>query len=162
MSSHHHHRNEEVMSISLRKVRLTIAAVLELLRVWITVGAIAAPPAGLQTTDLFVGGKDGYYSYRIPALVVSKQGTLLAFCEGRKESTRDDGNIDTLVKRSTDNGQTWSRQQVIWHEQGNTCGNPCAVIDFHTGNVWLLMTWNRGDENLFPIIAQTSKDTRRV
>jgi sialidase-1 len=67
-----------------------------------------------------------------------------------------------LLKRSTDNGRSWSEQQVIWDDVGNTCGNPCPVVDRETGTIWLLMTWNRGDDEERKIIAQTSQDTRRV
>jgi sialidase-1 len=66
------------------------------------------------------------------------------------------------VKRSTDGGRTWSGQQTVWDDQANTCGNPCAVVDQQTGVVWLLMTWNRGDDTEPRIIQQTSHDTRRV
>ncbi|MCF7973915.1 MAG: glycoside hydrolase [Phycisphaerae bacterium] len=111
---------------------------------------------------LYVSGQDGYHTYRIPALVVTNQGTLLAFCEGRKNGRGDSGSIDLLVKRSTDQGQTWSGQQVIWHDADNTCGNPCVVVDRDTGTVWLLSTWNLGRDHEAQIIDQTSQDTRRV
>lgn len=111
---------------------------------------------------LYMKGVDGYDTYRIPVLAVTAQGTVLAFAEGRKLSQSDTGDIDIVLKRSTDNGQTWSPQQLIWDDSGNTCGNPCAVVDRDTGIIWLLMTWNRGDDPESRIIAQTSKDTRRV
>lgn len=113
-------------------------------------------------TDVFVSGKDGYHTYRIPALLVAKNGTLLAFCEGRKNSRRDYGDIDLLLKRSDDGGKTWSNQQVIWDEGTNTCGNPCPVVDQATGTIWLLMTWNRGDDDENAIKKGAGKDTRRV
>ena len=111
---------------------------------------------------LYVSGQDGYDTYRIPALVVTTKGTVLAFCEGRKQGRGDSGDIDLLVKRSENNGRTWSQQQVIWNDSGNTCGNPCAVVDSKTGTIWLLSTWNRGDDHERQIIDQTSQDTRRV
>lgn len=110
----------------------------------------------------FVSGQEGYHTYRIPALAVTTQGTVLAFCEGRKNSQSDTGDIDLLLKRSTDQGATWSEQRVIWDDAGNTCGNPCVVVDRDTNTIWLLMTWNRGDDHEPQIIAQTSRDTRRV
>lgn len=116
----------------------------------------------LQQTDLFTSGTNGYHTYRIPALIVTRKGTLLAFCEGRKKSRSDSGDIDLLLKRSEDAGKTWSRQQVVWDDSGNTCGNPCPVVDQQTGSIWLLMTWNRGDDRESAIKKNTSKDTRRV
>ncbi len=111
---------------------------------------------------IYVAGVGGYDTYRIPALTVTKAGTVLAFCEGRKASRSDTGDIDVLVRRSTDNGRTWSEPQVIWNDAGNTCGNPCAVVDDATGTIWLLLTWNLGEDHEKDIIAQSSKDTRRV
>ena len=123
------------------------------------------PPAvqdGKVGEPLYVSGQDGYHTYRIPALAVTTKGTVLAFCEGRKNSASDTGDIDLLVKRSTDHGRTWSQLHVVWDDAGNTCGNPCAVVERETGTIWLLTTWNRGDDHESQIIAQTSKDTRRV
>ncbi|MHC4505428.1 MAG: hypothetical protein ACYTFI_19160, partial [Planctomycetota bacterium] len=50
-------------------------------------------------TDIFLRHKDGYHTYRIPAMVVTARGTVLLFCEGRKNSRRDGGDIDMLLKR---------------------------------------------------------------
>lgn len=57
-----------------------------------------------QQKNLFVSGTDGYHTYRIPALVRSNDGTILAFCEGRKFGGGDAGHIDLLLKRSFDGG----------------------------------------------------------
>ncbi|MBM3858117.1 MAG: exo-alpha-sialidase [Verrucomicrobia bacterium] len=116
----------------------------------------------LAKTNVFISGQDGYHTYRIPALIVTKRGTLLAFAEGRKNNSSDTGDIDMQLKRSADNGATWSAAQVVWDDAANVCGNPCPVVDRDTGTIWLLMTWNRGDDREKDIIAQKSKDTRRV
>ena len=115
-----------------------------------------------QQHDLFISGQDGYHTYRIPALIVSSNGTLLAFCEGRKNSASDTGDIDLLLKRSTDGGQTWGPLQVIWNDSTNTCGNPCPVLDRHTGTLWLLMTHNAGDMSESRITRQLQFATRTV
>jgi len=117
-----------------------------------------------ETIDqpLFVSGRDGYHTYRIPALAVTTNGTVLTFAEGREKSAGDAGKIDLLVRRSVDNGATWSAQQVVWADGGNTCGNPSPVVDRDTGTVWLLMTWNRGEDHEAQIADGKSKDTRRV
>ncbi|MCW5553577.1 MAG: exo-alpha-sialidase [Verrucomicrobiae bacterium] len=122
----------------------------------------AAARAELQHTDVFVSGQDGYHTYRIPAIVTTTDGTVLAFAEGRKHSASDTGDIDLVLKRSADGGHTWSELSVVWDDGANTCGNPCPVVDRQTGTIWLLLTWNRGDDAEPRIIAQTSKDTRRV
>jgi sialidase-1 len=111
---------------------------------------------------IYVSGEGGYDTYRIPALLLTKEGALLAFCEGRKGGRSDTGDIDMLVKRSEDGGKTWGPQQVVWDDGTNTSGNPCPVVDESTGVIWLLMTWNLGTDHERDIIALKSKDTRRV
>jgi len=120
------------------------------------------PGPGLQLAQAFVSGIGGYHTYRIPALIVSRDGALLAFCEGRKNSRSDTGDIDLLVKRSTDRGKTWSRQRVVWDDEANTCGNPCPVLDRTTGVIWLSMTWNHGEDDEREIMNNVGRDTRRV
>ncbi|MBL9083959.1 MAG: exo-alpha-sialidase, partial [Planctomycetales bacterium] len=103
------------------------------------------------------GVTEGYRAFRIPALVVSNQGTLLAFCEGRKTSLSDDGDIDLVLRRSTDAGRTWGPLQLV-HEDGGdadvTIGNPTAVVDRSTGVVWL--TFNR--ENRRVLVTSSADD----
>lgn len=112
----------------------------------LTLGLIAtaaADPAdldGIEQIDVFTSGADGYHTYRIPAIVVTKQGTLLAFCEGRKSDRRDHGDIDLVLRRSEDLGRTWGPMRIVHEEGGDakvTIGNPCAVVDRETGTVWL-------------------------
>jgi sialidase-1 len=94
---------------------------------------------------LFAAGDGGYHTYRIPALVVSRSGTLLAFCEGRRFSSSDAGQIDLLLRRSADGGRTFNEQQIIASEPGWTCGNPAPVVDRQTGAIWLLFSKNAQD-----------------
>jgi sialidase-1 len=113
-------------------------------------GEAAGQPATqpVEQTDLFVGGKGGYHTYRIPALIVTAKGTVLAFCEGRKTSRNDYGDIDLMLRRSTDGGKTWSDQTVVYEEGGTatiTIGNPCPVVDEATGAIWLPFCRNNRD-----------------
>jgi len=57
--------------------------------------------------DVFTAGAEGYHTYRIPALITAKDGTLLAICEGRKTGRGDHGDVDLVQMRSTDGGKTW-------------------------------------------------------
>ncbi len=118
--------------------------------------------AGMRSVQAFVSGTDGYHTYRIPALIVTRKGMLLAFCEGRKNGRSDTGDIDLLVKRSTDGGRTWSGHQIVWDDGANTCGNPCPAVDQTTGVIWLPMTWNHGQDEEREINTGTSRDTRRA
>ena len=115
-----------------------------------------------SSPDLYVENTGGYRQFRIPAVALTSDGTLLAFAEGRKYSGSDTGNIDLVLRRSTDGGQTWNPMQVIWDDGDNTCGNPAPVVDPETGRIHLLMTWNDGDDTIGEINQGTSKDTRRV
>jgi sialidase-1 len=112
--------------------------------------------------DLFVAGTQGYHTFRIPALLATPKGTLLAFCEGRKNSRSDTGKIDVLLRRSTDGGKTWLRLQVVADDGANTVGNPCPVVERSTGTIWLLLTHNLGSDSERGIRAGTSKGTRSV
>jgi len=115
------------------------------------IGLASAQPAtqadAMRQVKVFKAGRGGYDTYRIPALAVTKKGTLLAFCEGRKNGPSDSGNIDLVLRRSLDNGRTWAPARMIVDDGGNTCGNPCPIVDTRTGTVLLLMTRNKGSEN---------------
>ena len=123
----------------------------------LSVDVIAEP---LVQKALFVKGTGGYNNYRIPALITTHKGTLLAFCEGREGG--DSSDIDLLVRRSEDGGKTWTPKQVIWDQGRNVCGNPCPVQDKDTGVIWLLLTWNDSTDRGQKLHNGTSKDTRRV
>jgi sialidase-1 len=116
----------------------------------------------LRETGVFVGGEDGYHTYRIPSIVVSPNGDLLAFCEARKHGGGDSGDIDMAMKRSTDGGETWSEMKVIADQGGDTIGNPCPVIDNATGTIWLPLTRNRGDEWEGQILGGATEEPRSV
>jgi len=62
---------------------------------------------------LFTNGVGGYACYRIPAIVSSKEGILLAFVEGRVKDCGDFGNVDLLLTTSSDKGKTWSTPTKI-------------------------------------------------
>jgi hypothetical protein len=125
----------------------------------VAAGVQAAEP---EQASVFVSGRDGYHTYRIPSLLVTKKGTLLAFCEGRKKGGGDAGDIDVLLNRSFDGGKTWEKTRIVWDDGDNTCGNPCPVVDSRTGTIWLLLTHNLGRDTEAMILNGTSKGTRTV
>ncbi len=97
---------------------------------------------------VFSSGMAGYHTYRIPALIVSNEGTVLAFAEGRKNSRSDHGDIDMMLRRSTDNGETWGPMQMVYEEGDGaeiTIGNPCPVVDRDTGRIWLPLCRDNDD-----------------
>jgi len=95
---------------------------------------------GPEQIDVFTSGTEGYHTFRIPAMVRTNDHTLLAFCEGRKTSRSDHGDLDLVLRRSTDGGKTWGSLQLVHEEGGDaeiTIDNPYPVVDRTTGTVWL-------------------------
>jgi sialidase-1 len=107
--------------------------------------------------DVFIGGREGYPTYRIPAMVVTKKGTILAFCEGRKTGIFDHGNIDLVLKRSFNRGATWGPLQVIQSDGFQTWGNPAPVVDRDTGVIWLLFCLK--NDRVFVTFSKDDGDT---
>ncbi|MFI0186598.1 exo-alpha-sialidase [Streptomyces sp. NPDC017082] len=115
---------------------------------------LTALPAGAQPAHrapefaqqvLFKAAQDpGYACFRIPAIVRTTDGTLLAFAEGRVLNCGDAADIDLVLKRSTDGGRTWGPLRVVGEGAGDTHGNPAPVVDRVTGRVWLAETYNTG------------------
>jgi sialidase-1 len=108
----------------------------------------AAAPAetpSLEEQVLFKATQEqGYGCFRIPAVVRSARGTLLAFAEGRVNNCGDTGDIDVVLKRSTDSGKTWSPMQLVNEGKGDTHGNPVPIVDRMTGRISLFTTYNAG------------------
>ncbi|NEE06871.1 laminin G [Streptomyces sp. SID7499] len=138
------------MPSSLRaRLRSTLTAT-------VAAGALLAPitpahgqPAGgapeFDQQVLFKASQDpGYACFRIPAIVRTTSGTLLAFAEGRVLNCGDAADIDIVVKRSTDGGRTWGPLQVVTEGAGDTHGNPAPVVDRGTGRILLAETYNTG------------------
>lgn len=99
---------------------------------------------------VFRSGTEGYASFRIPAIVTSPNGKLLAFCEGRVQNAGDFGNIDVVMKESSDGGKTWSPLRILVDADSLQAGNPAPVIDqldprYPTGRIFLF--YNTGNNH---------------
>lgn len=99
-----------------------------------------------------------YYVVRIPVICITNKGTLLAFAEGRDGG--DTGNIDLILRRSEDNGQTWSDAQLVWDAGNDVAGNPCPIVNKLTGRIFLLMTWNKNKDTEYDIMTGNSENVR--
>jgi len=111
---------------------------------------------------IYKPGDSGYNCFRIPAMITTKSGLILAFAEGRKKDCGDSGDIDLVLRRSADGGKTWGPLQVVWSDSTNTCGNPVPIQDAATGKIWLVSTWNYGADHEKEIKAKTGKFGRNV
>ncbi|MGW7353171.1 sialidase family protein [Streptomyces sp. NPDC054784] len=87
----------------------------------------ARTPGPRPTSVPYAAGTGGYASFRIPAVVATAAGTLLAFAEGRRESGEDHGDIDVVLRRSTDGGRTWGPMTVVAANGADLAGNPAPV-----------------------------------
>src|SRR5687768_17367303 len=94
---------------------------MNMVRAWVAVAFVAgaltargACGAGPALVDVFTSGEGDYHTFRIPALLATEKGTLLAFAEGRVKGRGDAGDIDLVLKRSADGGKTWGKLEVVW------------------------------------------------
>ncbi|MGC4939449.1 exo-alpha-sialidase [Kribbella sp. DT2] len=113
-------------------------------------------PTAITQTVLFDKGGAGYGCYRIPAIVRTKAGTLLAFAEARRTYCADSQEIDLVMRRSTDDGRTWSAQKIVLSGTDTdpnavaTRGNPTPIVDYETGRIVLLTTMDPGAGTVRP------------
>jgi sialidase-1 len=111
---------------------------------------------------IYKPGDGNYACFRIPAMLNTSKGNLLAFAEARRNGCGDSGDIDLVLRRSADGGKTWSDMQVVWSDSTNTCGNPVPLQDVVDGKIWLICSWNAGTDHEKEIRNQSSKQGRRV
>ncbi len=97
------------------------------------VHALGAEP---EFSDVFKSNGDGYAQIRIPAVLVTKAGSVLAFAEGRRRS-RDQAENDIVMKRSTDGGRSWGALRVLQDDGAHSLNNPTVVQESATGRIFL-------------------------
>ena len=110
-----------------------------------------------EKTDVFPPGLNDITRYRIPGIVVTPKGTVLAYAEARKNSSSDWGEIEIHLRRSMDGGKTWEAGKPIAHlgarlegnphkkeggEKEQTVNNPVAIVDRATGAIEFLYCIN--------------------
>lgn len=98
-------------------------------------------------TPLFVPGDTGSRNFRIPALIKTSKGTLLAFADRRKYNQTDiPEDIDLILRRSEDNGKSWSDPEIILRGQGRGAGygDICVVETRHGERVIITFVGGQG------------------
>ena len=113
-------------------------------------------PEGTQRIGYAVRlrGDDGSSAYRIPGMVQTQQGSLIAVYDVRWRGGGDlPGDIDVGMSRSVDQGQSWEKMKVIldmgnnpkWRYDG--VGDPAILVDRMTGRIWVVATWSHGNRS---------------
>ena len=122
------------------------------------VATIASAEPLLEKVDVFPANTNGIARYRIPGIVVTPKGSVLAYSEARRNSSSDWGEIEIHLRRSTDGGKTWEAGKHIAHhgarlegnphkkkdggEKEQTVNNPVAIVDRDTGAIEFLYCIN--------------------
>lgn len=102
---------------------------------------LAAQPL-FETTDLFVQGEAGVHTYRIPALLETKRGTLIAIADARQDSDRDlPARIALVMRRSFDNGHTWTPPRKLVDPPEGGVGDASLLLEHGTGRVWCFFSY---------------------
>lgn len=119
--------------------------------------ALRGADALLEKSEVFPPGFNGITRHRIPGIVVTTKGTVLAYCEARRNTSSDWGEIEVHLRRSTDGGKSWRAPQHIAHTaeriEGNphkpigggqeqTVNNPVAIVERSTGAIEFLYCVN--------------------
>jgi sialidase-1 len=130
---------------------------LKLLSVLLLTSALQAAETPLEKSEVFPPGLNSIARYRIPGMVVTPKGTVLAYAEARRNNHSDWGEIEVHLRRSTDGGRTWLPARHIAHTAGRiegnphkksggemeqTVNNPVAIFDRDTGAIEFLYCVN--------------------
>jgi sialidase-1 len=130
-----------VTAQALRRITsLLIAAGLALTGV-VALGPAAAQaaktPGSICSSTPFKADPKRKVWYRIPSVVKTGRGTLVAFAERRDKELGDDGNFDVVTVRSTTNGCSWSRPLTVGNDGTSRVSNPVPIVDAVTGKILL-------------------------
>ncbi|MEO8564121.1 MAG: exo-alpha-sialidase, partial [bacterium] len=124
-----------------------------------TAASATAPPPVFQRIKLEQSGDAGVHTYRIPALAVANDGTLIAAFDARNDSKGDlPGNIDVMVRRSRDLGRSWSAaRRVVDFDAGRGGGDASLLVDRTTGRVFLFYVYAPAGMGIFK--SNTDRDS---
>jgi len=116
--------------------------------------AVATEPIRrvLHSEPLFVSGTRNTHTFRIPALLTAQNGDLLAVCDARRTSAADlihVRDIDIAIRRSADNGETWSDMELICDfGDGRPASDPSLILDRASGEIFCF--YNTMDQDRAP------------
>ncbi|MDQ2753304.1 MAG: exo-alpha-sialidase [Bacteroidota bacterium] len=110
------------------------------------------------------GGEDGVNTYRIPGIVQTDKGTLVAVFDIRYNNSSDlPGHIDIGICRSADSGRSWQPMKVIVSMGDPTdnsgIGDPSILFDAKTNTVWVAALWSKGNHSIAGSVGGLSPDS---
>lgn len=109
-------------------------------------------------------GDDGVHTYRIPGMISTDKGTLIAVYDIRYKHAGDlPANIDVGMSRSTDGGRTWEPMKNIMDmgapHENNGVGDPAVLFDPVTKKLWVAALWSKGNRSIRGSEPGLSPDT---
>ena len=98
--------------------------------------------ASFSQVNLFRQGQNGVNTYRIPALVQTRQGTLIAVVDARHDSSHDlPADISLVMRRSLDEGEHWGPIRTIVSVKAGGVGDASLLLDRSNGRVWCFFNY---------------------
>lgn len=100
-------------------------------------------------------GQDNVNTWRIPGLITTNRGTIIAVYDVRYNNSGDlQENIDIGMSRSRDGGETWEAMKVIMDmgeygglgQERNGMGDPCILYDNYNDVIWVASLWMNGGD----------------
>ncbi|MBN8861431.1 MAG: exo-alpha-sialidase [Sphingobacteriales bacterium] len=129
--------------------------------------AVAQAPASFKRhigVAIRKKGDDKVNTYRIPGMITTNKGTLLAVYDVRYNNSKDlPENIDVGLSRSTDGGKTWEPMKIIMDmgepHENNGIGDPSILFDPVTKKIWVAALWSKGNRSIAGSEPGLSPDT---
>jgi sialidase-1 len=122
----------------------------------------------MQKTLLFESGTEQTHTFRIPALITAPNGDLIACCDARRATRsdlRDSRDIDIVIKRSSDNGKSWSEIETICDfGEGRPASDAAFILDKINGEIFCLYNYMDQDNapKEFRFYVQSSKNSGKT
>lgn len=109
-------------------------------------------------------GENGVNTYRIPGIVTTDKGTLIAVYDIRYNSAHDlPADIDVGMSRSGDGGRTWEKMKVIMDmgepHSNNGIGDPSILFNPVTKRIWVAALWSKGNHSIAGSLGGLSPDS---
>ena len=114
----------------------------------LSLGVFGAAPL-FETTPVFPFAPGNKPNYRIPAIIQAPNGDVLIIAERRNDGIGDIGDHDIVMKRSRDQGKTWSAEQMIFDDGENTSTDLTVGLDRTNGKLWLFFLRNKKQFDYF-------------